>query len=351
MWEQLIPAAIGGVTSLINGRNQARAAREAAARQAAAAREAGRLSSIAGQNAAAALDAEGERSSAAIGEASETAAQGVTNAGRDAAAGFRVSTDEANALLRQVYGDAFDQLAPYREGGTQAFTTLSQLAGPGGEFNRSFTAQDLEMDPGYQFRLAEGQKALERSAAARGSLQSGGTLKALTRYAQGVASDEYGKAFDRFTKDRADRFTMLSSLAGVGLRATEGGINAAENYGNRAAANEVAAGEYGGNMTYRSNADAGELRVRGTDTGNRYRLSTVGDAGRIRVNAAAQEGAAITDAADAEAAGIVGSSNAWGRTLGQLGQLGQSAASTWLRPQTAAPARRVITPRFDGSHG
>jgi hypothetical protein len=60
-----------------------------------------------------------------------------------------------------------------------------------------FRAEDLQADPGYGFRLSEGLKALERSAAARGGLLSGGTGKALTRYGQDMASQEFGNAFNR----------------------------------------------------------------------------------------------------------------------------------------------------------
>jgi hypothetical protein len=49
---------------------------------------------------------------------------------------------------------------------------------PGGEFNRNFTLADFQKDPGYQFRMDQGQQALERSAAAGGGLLSGGTGKA-----------------------------------------------------------------------------------------------------------------------------------------------------------------------------
>jgi hypothetical protein len=53
--------------------------------------------------------------------------------------------------------------------------------------------------PGYQFQLAEGQKALERSAAARGNLFSGATGKGLVRYGQGVANQAYGTYQDRLS--------------------------------------------------------------------------------------------------------------------------------------------------------
>lgn len=64
-------------------------------------------------------------------------------------------------------------------------------------------------DPGYQFALDEGQKAIERSAAARGNLLSGSTLKELERFSQGVADQRYG-----------DYWNRLANMAGVGQTAT-----------------------------------------------------------------------------------------------------------------------------------
>jgi hypothetical protein len=59
------------------------------------------------------------------------------------------------------------------------------------------TLADAMNEPGYQFRAQAGQDALERSAAARGVLRTGGTLKDLTEYGQNFASSEYSNVFNR----------------------------------------------------------------------------------------------------------------------------------------------------------
>ncbi len=64
--------------------------------------------------------------------------------------------------------------------------------------------------PGYEFRLEEGTRALDRSAAARGMLMSGGQMRALTRYGQGLASSEFNTYANR-----------LASMAGIGQTATQ----------------------------------------------------------------------------------------------------------------------------------
>lgn len=83
----------------------------------------------------------------------------------------------------------------------------------GGTAYRGFTA-----DPGYQFRLSQGQDAVNALAGAKGGLFSGATLQALADYNQGLASQEYGNYFAR-----------LSGLAGQGLGAASGQATAATN--------------------------------------------------------------------------------------------------------------------------
>jgi len=117
--------------------------------------------------------------------------------------------------------------------------TEPQAAGAGtantgvGDLNRNFSMADYQADPGYKFRLDQGTQALERSAAARGGLLSGGTLKDLTDYQQGSASQEYGNAFNRFNTEQDKRFNRLASLAGVGQTAT----NTINNIGTQTAQN------------------------------------------------------------------------------------------------------------------
>jgi hypothetical protein len=79
-----------------------------------------------------------------------------------------------------------------------------------------FGMQQFQQDPGYAFRLKEGQQALDRSAAARGGLISGGALKAAQRYGQEMGSQEYTNAFNRYQLERQARLNPLQSLAGVG---------------------------------------------------------------------------------------------------------------------------------------
>ena len=85
-----------------------------------------------------------------------------------------------------------------------------------GKYARDFGMKDYEADPGYAFRQSEGMKALERSAAARGGLLSGGTMKGIQRFGQELASQEYQNAFNRYQVNRANQLNPLQSLMGAG---------------------------------------------------------------------------------------------------------------------------------------
>ena len=106
---------------------------------------------------------------------------------------------------------------PFRQTGVNAladYATASQYT--------PFGVPQFEADPGYQFRMSEGLKALERSAASRGLLQSGGTLKDITRFGQDVASQEYQNAFQRYLLERQQRLQPLEYRIGLGQAAASG---------------------------------------------------------------------------------------------------------------------------------
>jgi hypothetical protein len=107
-------------------------------------------------------------------------------------------------------------------------------------------------DPGFQFRLKEGAQAIQRSAAAKGTLLTGGTMKDLNSWAQGQASNEYGKVYDRafneyttanqiFNQNQNNQFGRLNTLSSQGLSAAgQYGANAS-GYGANSAANTTGA--------------------------------------------------------------------------------------------------------------
>lgn len=77
----------------------------------------------------------------------------------------------------------------------------------------------FEKDPGYQFRMDEGAKAVQGSAAAQGGLLSGAAMKSMQKYGQGFASNEYGNAYNRFANDQSNIYGRLTGMTDMGMRA------------------------------------------------------------------------------------------------------------------------------------
>lgn len=138
---------------------------------------------------------------------------------------------EAGDVQRDIFERQVELGRPYREAGEQALNKLVPLAT---EYT-PFGMQQFQADPGYGFRMSEGMKALERSAAARGGLLSGGTGKALTRFGQEMGSQEYQNAFNRYQAERQARLNPLQSLAGVGQTAAQNLAGQAGQFGSNMA--------------------------------------------------------------------------------------------------------------------
>ena len=191
--------------------------------------------------------------------------------------------------LAQQRSDA----APWLKAGTGAINQLSDLTGPNGKliqgFDEKFAAPtDVteQNDPGYAFRLAQGMKALQNSAAAKGQTFDPNTAKALTRYGQDYASNEYGNVYNRalgeyqqryniFNQNQANQFNRLSAVAGGGQTAV------------------------------------GQLNSAGQNAANQ--------SGGILMNYANQASNAATGAANARASGYVGAANAYTNAFSGLG--------------------------------
>jgi hypothetical protein len=119
---------------------------------------------------------------------------------------------EATDLQRQMYYEGVARQQPWLQAGQIALNKLV----PEATNYQNFGMEQFKQDPGYAFRMSEGMKALENSAAARGGLLSGATMKGIQRYGQDMASQEYMNAFNRYQVEREARLNPLQSLAGVG---------------------------------------------------------------------------------------------------------------------------------------
>lgn len=167
-----------------------------------------------------------------------------------AARAQRSAANQAAATQREMFERQVELQAPFREAGLTAQNRLMTLLGLGGDPNaagygsaaRDFGMSDFEADPGYGFRMSEGMKALERSAAARGGLLSGATLKGTQRFGQDLASQEYQNAFNRFYAMRNAQLNPLQGILGQGQTSTNVLTNAAGETGRGVAGAQQAAG-------------------------------------------------------------------------------------------------------------
>ena len=163
----------------------------------------------------------------ATSSAADTQAQAAENAANTSAGAQKYATD----VQYKMFEKNLELQKPWQEAGTTAVNRLAAGLAPGGEFGTKFSATNWQQDPGYAFRLAEGQKALERSAAARGGLISGNALKAAERYGQEMGSQEYQNAFNRYYREREAMLNPLQSLAGVGQTTAQSLGGAAQQLG------------------------------------------------------------------------------------------------------------------------
>lgn len=165
-----------------------------------------------------------------------------SNAATEAANTSAAANDRALALQQRMYEENVARQAPWLQAGQGALNKLTAAVD-----YTPFGMKQFQADPGYAFRLGEGQKALERSAAARGGLISGGALKAATRYGQEMGSQEYQNAFNRYGAERERMLGPLQSLAGVGQSTANYLGNAGQSYGTSAGNLYSATGENQGN--------------------------------------------------------------------------------------------------------
>lgn len=181
------------------------------------------------------------------------------NAAKDQASAAQAA---GNNTMAQYYQNRADMM-PWLESGKASLGKLSDYMGTSGNtsaqgygsLTRSFTNEDFQQDPGYNFRLAEGEKALNRSIAAKEGTLSGAAAKALQRYNSDYASNEFDSAYNRFRNNQTDLYNRLSGQAGTGQMAasnlgTQGSnaVSNANNYYTDAAQAKAAGGVANANM-------------------------------------------------------------------------------------------------------
>lgn len=172
-----------------------------------------------------------------IGPAASLAGGAIAANGAKSAADTQVQAARDAAALQE----------PFRQGGIKGLNRLLDLYGLSGNTTadgygsalKKFSSADFTADPGYQFRLDQGQQALDRRLSASGSLYSGKALKDAMNFNQGQASQEYGNAYNRYGTDIARQINPLQALAGQGQSAANTIGDYTTQAGNAAAAGQV----------------------------------------------------------------------------------------------------------------
>jgi hypothetical protein len=144
-----------------------------------------------------------------------------------------IQAQQAQAAREQqerMFNKSVELQEPFRQGGVGATNRLADLYGTSGNagaagygsYAEMPTFAQLQMDPGYQFRFEQGMRGVNASAAANAGLQSGAALKAATGFGQGMATQEYQNAYNRFMANRQQAAEAMSGLAGRGAGVAQG---------------------------------------------------------------------------------------------------------------------------------
>lgn len=175
-----------------------------------------------------------------------------SNSASKAADAQTQGTDKALAENSRQFDITQANQAPYLAAGKTALGTLAS------ENDIALDPSKIQMDPGYQFGLQQGQQAIDRKTAAGGGRISGAALKEAAQYGTDYATTGYSAAYGRANQARTDRLNRLAALAGVGQTATQNigalgaqaaGANSALMVaaGNNAGAAQLAQGNIWGN--------------------------------------------------------------------------------------------------------
>lgn len=230
-------------------------------------------------------------------QGAQTAGQGyITDATGSGQQGISKAVGGANDILSGVNTQEQSNLNPYLQLGATGVNNLNTALAPGGSLTSqfSFDPTQIAQNPNYQFQLQQGNQAVQRAAAANGTLMSGGTLKALDQFSQGLASNEigqsYNQAFNTFQANRTNNLQALSLPLQTGLAATPLSQAAYQNFGNTTGSNLTTGAVQNADLGFKgASADA-----------------TLGTQG------ASQIANLLTQIGNAKASGSVAQGNIWG---------------------------------------
>lgn len=162
-----------------------------------------------------------------------------SNASGNAASAQAGAANNATAVQQGEFNTIQGETQPYRDVGTQNVKNLNSQIGA---LTTPFNPQNLQNTPGYQFQLQQGQQAIARSSAARGLLNSTGTMQGLDSYSQGLADTTYQQALSNYNNQNQQTYSMLAGMSNLGLAGTGQSVSAGMNFANQAGSNMIQAG-------------------------------------------------------------------------------------------------------------
>ena len=263
------------------------ASQRAAGTQAQAAQQGGMLGYIAQQQALQQARAMAEKGATAAGDYYTKGREDLLGQGR-----------AGEATAREFYGQGVAAQEPYTTTGAAAINQLSQLYGPGGVYTKQPTYEELSLDPGYNFRIQQGQQAMLNAARGGGLAGSGAALKAASRYGAGEASQEYQNAYTRFMANRDAVRQGLQNIAGTGA--------------NAAGTVSQLAGTMGGQLSGNQFGLGANLGTMASNTGNTIAslYGNLASPEMTRLAAANPYASAIENVGQARASGYMGGASA-----------------------------------------
>jgi hypothetical protein len=333
----LLGAGISAVGSLVGGLVQGHAAGEAAKQQAATGKAVAGSIEHSTENAVNAGYAGINQANTAITGGTADATKAIT-AGTTGAQQYLTG---AAGTQGDIYKSLTGAINPYQTAGAQGINQMATAMAPGGSLAQqfSFNPQDLENDPGYQFQMQQGLKQVQASAAARGMLSSGSTLKGTQDYAQGLAGTSYQNAYNRaantFQMNQSNTLNALNALAGYGQNANNQLISAGSTYGNQVGQNAGLGANVmmqGGQSLANTAMQGGQSLANTAMQGNQY-------IGNVGLQGAEGAGQALMGAANAQSAGTIGAANAWQGALGGVA----NAANMYNLTSTLAKPNNTLS--------
>lgn len=267
----------------------------------------------AGSGASTAIGTAGNQAAAGTTAATNTAVSAVNAATTAGQAGVTNAANTANASAGNVLSAQVGLDSPYLSEGATGTANLQKLAANGGF--QAPTAAQAAASPGEQFALQQGEQGVMQQMGASGGAATGGALKALTQYGQGVASTYYQNAFNNSLNAYNTNVNTNMGMANQGLQGTGMANTALGQYGATTNANTMGAGYYNAGLGMQGATTAGQMGMSGAETAGNQNMLGTEEAGNFAMQGANGMAEGIAGQGNALGQGIAGLANGFGGTM------------------------------------